>query len=253
MINSDIEEKKQLVISYLNSQYHIDITQFPSHNVFIENSLKSILSLKIWKKYLESQTFKGSMNYFTEIISNLNQILILSSTGFKIPSVILIRRSYDNLSNFVFFKDHPIEYTKREIESNKKYLKFEDFNDYVSTFPFEVFHPTSFDKIRCKELIKLIMETWSQEYSELSRYVHATSRDYLELTEYIHQITPQDSTLSFVNSKIVRFNSILNTVNVIFFFEAYREIEISEKTILRKSIENECRYKDLLIGTFSEI
>jgi hypothetical protein len=47
--------------------------------------------------------------------------------GFKISSLIVLRRSLENILGFIYYKDHPVEFIKKEFDGSKR--TFEKWNN----------------------------------------------------------------------------------------------------------------------------
>jgi hypothetical protein len=77
---SQLKEEHDFVISYVNEYFKMDLKDYSELDSFIYASLKSIISLKIWSQYLnenENLTI-GLDQYFDEMISNLNHVLVVN-------------------------------------------------------------------------------------------------------------------------------------------------------------------------------
>jgi len=253
MYRKDIDGKKEIVKKFVFTQYKIDTNTLPDINQYLHSSLSGIVSVKIWeKKFSDTKSF-GPVIYVNETVSNMNQMILLGIIGFKIPAYILLRRSFDNFGNFIYYKDHLIEFHIKENDSKSKYLKGEELKQYFSEYPFFIHKYENFDKNECNKLIKELMKSWGDNYSDLSKYVHATNEQYFDMTKYLDEITPNDKILSDLTKKIDNFNSIFNTVNILFFFNTFKKMKEGEKSLIRNTIKNESHYKKRLIDIFGEL
>jgi hypothetical protein len=221
---------------------------------YLDICLNNIISLKIWKDALIEETPDGPNQYLDEIISNFNQLIILGAIGFQTPSNMLIRRSIENLISYIYYKDHIIEFHKKEFEKDKKknYNKMSDLHDYVKDYPFIVLYgPEKSEKI--SKFLKQVMDFWWKQYSELSNYVHGTTSKYLELKDYLDDIKPNNEVINLLSKNVSNFSSLTNTILVLFFFQFYKELEKSKKSIIRTAIIEEHGFKKELTDIFNEI
>lgn len=247
-----ISEKKVAVQRYIEDQFHINPTTFSNYDSFINTSIYGILAMKIWKEKLSSEPYREIIIYIEEIISNLNQAVILSTLGFVTPSAFLIRRSYENLIGFLFYKDHPIEFFIKESENSSRYKKGEDLENYLKDFPLNKLYPWITED-QYKRLLSELIKDKSDQYNELSHYVHGHNQNYLELISTMNQVTPDNDALLKLKNFICEFNTFANVLLILFFFNNFRNFSTSEKRIIRMSIYGGSkRYKDRIRRLFGE-
>lgn len=241
---SKLKEEHDIVITYLTKSFKIDLEKLPELDNFIYASLKSIISLKIWSKYLkDSEEIPiGLDQYFDELISNLNYILLMGVIGYRVPSFVMIRRSLENYLMFLYYKDHPIEFYKKEQNHIKRdFLRNDILIKYIEEYPFEM--DSKIDSASHTKLAKEVMKRWIKQYQELSNFVHGTNIKFLELKSYLDDIQPTNAVLSSVKDQMLLFSSIVNTLNILFFQEKYQELSEDEKTIVRFSIGTQEGFK----------
>lgn len=255
MVNSlAIEDQKNEVKQYLTDQFDLHIRDLNNFNEFLNNSIKGIIAIKIWKDKLRIDMDTDSAIYIDEIVSNLNQVLIMGTIGFKIPSAILIRRSYENLDSFLYYKDHPVEFFLKEAEQPRRSFKGEELKEYLEKYPFIINDYPRFNSEKAKRLNLSLIKHKSEQYSKLSNYVHATNHRYLQLSSYIEDIKPHDDTLDLINRFILEFNTISNCFFIMFFNNKYQELQEIQKSAIRSSIGGgNRRYKKQLQEIFGEL
>lgn len=252
---SYLEEQREIVSSHLEERFKINLVDLPDFGKFTDSSLRGILSLKIWKKYLEENKAvpNGPDQYVDETISNLNQVLVMGIIGFKTPSCIMLRRSLENSISFLYYKDHSVEFSKKEYEpTKKKFLKINELKEYIESYPFYIMYK-EYDYEKIKKLIKKLMDSWLMQYKELSNFVHGTNSEYLDLKNYLNDITPENIILVTLMKYIQSLSSIVNTLNILFFFDIYKKFDEVEKSLIRLSISDDLGFKRELIEIFGEI
>jgi hypothetical protein len=244
----------QFIKSHLNTKYHIKLADSKEINNYLDIDLRGIIALKIWEDELKTKVSEGPLQYLNEIISNFNQITILGAMGFKIPSYMLMRRSIENLISFLYYKDHPIEFSKKEFdsESKRKFSSVREFREYLDEYPFYVQYK-GYDQGKINILKNQLINSWMAQYSELSNYVHGTNSRYLELNDYLDEINPNDTLLASLGKSIQKFNSLLNTFFILFYYFNYKQLENSKKSIIKTAIDGNIEYKRELIEIFDEI
>jgi hypothetical protein len=179
---SQLKEEHDFVISYITQYFKMDLESYSELDSFIYASLKSIISLKIWSQYLnENEKIPvGLDQYFNELISNLNHVLLMGIIGYRTPSFIMIRRSLENYLIFLYYKDHPIEFYKREQNLIKReFLNIDFLRKYIEEYPFDIKYEID-DTLSYTKLTKDVMKKWFEQYQTLSNFVHGTNAKYLE-------------------------------------------------------------------------
>jgi hypothetical protein len=134
-----LKDEKYAVINYIKKHVKIEFEALLDFDDYLNITIRNIISLKMWSKYLKESGIipSGPMYYFDEIISNLNQVLILGIVGYRIPSYIMLRRSQENYLMFLYYIDHPIEFHKKEENAtNRDFLKLKFLKEYILEYPF---------------------------------------------------------------------------------------------------------------------
>ena len=248
-----IEDQKLIIKKYFKTKHNLNISKLTKINSFLNTSIQGIIAIKIWRKRLEKKNKKEILIYLDEIASNFNQVIVLGVLGFKIPATILIRRSYENMDAFLFYKDHPVEFYLKESELPRKNLKIDEIKAYFEKFPFQINEYQPFNINKSQQLIIHLLKHKGDEYSILSNYVHATNHKYFELNNYLGTVVPNDESLELLDARIVEFNTLFNTVFILFFFKEYQTFLESEKKIIRTSImSGQKRYKKQIQDIFGE-
>lgn len=244
-----IERNKAIVIDML-ADYPIEIENLPSFDEFIETCLYGIISIKIWDDTLNinEPLSSGPIKYLQEIISNLNQVTILSTLGFKVPTYMLLRRSLENIFAFLYYKDHPIEYYHRDVNLQRS-LSRDHLIQYLKEYPFEI-QNEKLDLAKINGLMNKIFGIERGTYQELSYYVHATSSQHLDLQCYLDELKPNDDFLKEITPFIVNISTIINTMNILFFHKEYFELNEDEKEIIRFAISNNEHIKKQIIKIY---
>ena len=212
-------EQTKLVKKYLEDTFKIPIADLSKIDDFLNIVLKNILALKVWLDKLKGKNiFSNSLIYLEEVISNLNQALILGIMGFRVPACVMMRRSLDNIASFFYYKDHPVEYFRKE--SGTLSTRIKDLQEYFKKYPSKLI-PNVVDGDEFKKLLKKLVDEWSELYKELSNYVHGSQREYLDLKTYLEDIHPRDEILLHLIPMAKKFGDIGSALLIVFFFNIY--------------------------------
>jgi len=248
-----IEEQTRIVKKYLENTFRIPVAELSKIDTFLEIFLKNILSLKIWTNEVQnnrnSNIFLNSLIYLEEAISNLNQALILGIIGFRIPACVMMRRSLENMVSFLYYKDHPVEYFRKELGTLSTRIK--DLQDYLIKYPSELIY-SRVDEDRFKDLLRELIEKWKEIYRELSNYTHGSRKEYLDLKTYIEDISPRDETLISLAPLAEKVGDITNSLLITFFFTAYQSMDETKKSLIRLSIKDNA-IKTNIINAFGSV
>jgi hypothetical protein len=240
-----LKKEKDLIVNYIRDHHNIELKDLPDFDDYLDIAIKNIISLKIWSNYLKKSGAipYGPMYYFDEIASNLNQILILGIVGYRIPSYIMLRRSQENYLMFLYYIDHPIEFYKKEENMiNRDFLRLKSLKEYIVEYPFDAKYEIE-DLSTHKKLMKKVVESWSNQYTVLSNFVHGSSKDYFDLKTYLDDINSNNEILISLKKELQIFGSILNTTNILFFLKIYNEFDEREKSLIRLSISSDEDFK----------
>jgi len=249
-MDDHIKREKEILVKFFKNQ-NTKIDNLKNSNIFIEEMLKTIIAVKIWKQNL-SDIPDRLQSYLAEIVSDLNQVILLAIQGYKIPSYILLRRCLENMVQILYYKDHKVEFYKKILHKESNHIKINDYKEYIVKFPFICVYP-KINIERLQKLVKKNVESWRENYKELSNYVHGTTLEYLELAEFIEEIKPNDKFLSIIIKQIQEFSSIFNVLFIIFFFKLYKQLDPREKEWIRTCIQRGSHYLRELTNIFKEI
>ena len=255
-VDQHIRDQVALVKKYIEDHFGSYIWMSLNEedfNDFWEKTLKGSVSIKIWVRYLSNNTVlpRDLIEYLKEMVSNTNQVLVLGTLGFKSASCAVIRRSLENIIVILYYKDHPVEFFKKSM-SGYRPLRLKDLKDYLQTYPFEMMYNDRFNSDDLRSMVRKVTTIWDEEYKELSNFIHATNKVYFELIDYIDEITTQSDKLKYLSNRIERMSSIVNSFNILFFFDDYKQFSDEEKSLIRLSIEN-IGLKQKMVEIFGEI
>lgn len=225
------------------------------YNVSLENDsyekltilVKGIVSVKIFFDCSSEED-----NYIKEIISNLNQFSILSFLGFRVASMVLLRRCLENVLSSIYYKEHKIEYIKKELDSDKRnFNKIDDLLNYFIEYPYTHFYK-NVEINYITSLITQVKSKWDESYKKLSKYVHSSSTSYLDLHNFLDKIKYDNDKMQECIVLYKDVITIINTIFIIFFKEKYDFLEDEKKIIIRDSIYND-DIKRKIIEVFKNI
>lgn len=254
MINPEIKEEYDNLSKFILQKYNIDLNLDERKSYYVQTNLKLVKALKIWGEKIESESnlFIKAKCYFDEIVSNVIYSSILAILDLKTPALIMIRRSLENILTFLYYIEHPVEYYKKELDgSSKNFNGFKELKDYIVSYPF-ICKNKNVDKQKLSIFCKEVLAKWTQQYKELSNYVHGTNSCYLDNKKYFDEIRNTDIEIIIKNTE--ELGSIINTLLILFFFNIYTNFEDeSEKSKIRNCIKNEFEFKERLVMIFNEI
>lgn len=164
---------------------------------------------------------------------------------------------------FLYFKDHRIEFAKREQNrndikkgKNQEYRidrnSISELKEYVAYFPFTAIYP-EIEKNKLDDLLNSMIQLWDKQYSDLSNFVHGTSSRYLELKNYLDDINPDEDSLNYVSTYNKNYCSLVNSFLILFYFDKFKNFENKEKSIIRNAIDSETKFKQKMTDVFGEI
>lgn len=229
----------------LKDEYTIDLDN--TFDINLGKIVSGIVSFKIFIDRIEDI----DDHYAKEIISNLNQSSILTFLGFRVASLILLRRCLENVLCSVYYKDHKIEYLKKELDVNKRtFDKIEDLLNYFIDFPYKQYY--DIDEEKLLTLLKKIKEEWTSTYKKLSNYVHSSNSNYLDLHTFLDDIKfKQDKFLEYIELYELTI-SIITSIFLVFYFKEFSNFTPEEKSIIRNSIHN-VEIKRKIIEIFGDL
>lgn len=249
-ISKDVEIFKK----YIAENYKIDTNKLPYIDTFIEDAILSVMTIKIWQDVLsKDKTILPCLPFLSEIASNIIQYMIVSLIGLKSSSYFLIRRSQENIYKFLFYKDHPIEFNKKENESDTlKSVKISELEKYFKDFPFEIYYK-NIDHDKLIKQVEKVCGLWKEDYQYISNYVHATTSTHLDLKLYLEQINSNDKLLEELNKKNINLRSVINSLLISYFFNEFKNMDKVPKSIIRYSISDDLFIKKAFIDIFGEL
>ena len=249
-MDEHIVNEKEIIVNFFD-EFSININELENSDDFLEMILKSIISVKIWNNNISIPN--ASLKYYLiEIISNLNQIALLAIQGYKIASFILLRRCIENMFQILFYKDHKIEFYRKIENKELQYKRIDEFNNYLSKFPFASIYP-NINSGRLQNLVNKLSSEIRENYKNLSDFVHGTTLENLELAEFIEDITPNKDFLSIINTYIVLFMNHFSAFFIIFFFSEFKNFDPREKEWIRDCIDPNSRLLREIRNIFREI
>lgn len=240
MLDSQISEIK----NKLNTGYNINLDN--TCDLELNDIVGGIVSIKLFVEKVDDC-------YFKEIISNLNQSSILIFLGFRVSSLILLRRCLENILCSIYYKDHKIEYIKKELDVNKRtFDKIEELLNYFIEFPYSKFYGIEDDSNNLSKLLKKIKEEWNKLYKELSSYVHSSNSSYLDLHSFLDDIKFDSDKMAEYIKFYRETITIINTMLIIFYFRDFSKFPAQNKHIIRNSIHND-NIKRKIIEVFGDL
>lgn len=245
---------------FLAEKYNLHLEEDPEDRdkdkyEMIRSFLYFLISLKIWEEKLSvhPRVNERSLLYFRENVSNIAHAFLLTMLQLKLPAIVMLRRTQENLLHFFYYREHEKEAFKKEQNANfRPYKDFAELKEYIVYYPFRYKYHTDPQQLRA--LLSDIIETWSREYGELSRYVHGSNTKYFSSHSLMDAMSMSEEDFRQMNRITTTLSSLLNSLMMIFFFGDYSDFdEHQEKYFIRCAISNEFGYKRRLIELFYEI
>jgi len=242
IVHPMIKEQIDSVYEFLETTYNIKPDTLPDNfNEFLERTIYTIIAVKLWVSKIEENTTKDPIQnekeilyFFKEVISDLNNFLILGSLGFKSASYLFIRRGLENFMKFVYFMDHPVEYY------SSSYVEPKLLREYLKKYPPQLVIVRSNMDITSKKIKKILKElhqTLDELYRETSRYIHGQSKINLELIEYLNEIGHKDEEyFKKLTNLIEKFSLIVQGTLILIHNEIYNKMDTSHREIVHMSI-----------------
>ena len=254
-INHAIAEEFNEIDVFLSKKYGVHIKQKEQLVDFTISALHLVLSVKIWQKHLTPAFEKnpGIEMYFQEMLSNSIHIVVLGNIDMKIPAIVMLRRTLEQILSYLYYSEHPIELYKKEIDDNERILLgFKELKDYLKSYPFSIKY--NIDECMMQQFMGRILNDWTQQYKELSNYVHGTNSSFFQSAEYVDEFKFVKKDVSFLTKQVNTVSSIINALLMIFYFDSYIAFdENTEKKILRYSISNTLQYKNKIVEILKEV
>lgn len=217
--NDDFKEIKK----YFEETHNISIP-FENENVNVIKKIHGIVySCLILTAKLS--TNNQSNIFLSEIQSDYLQMMSLVLKGYEKLAMILLRDILENTLKFIYYFDHPIEFTLLE-DKNNNYIWFEELNKYVSEHPDIKNHS---QKLQLLSRVKT-------KYSELSKYIHSKDGNYMQLMKYLKQIKFNKI---FCDKFLVEFKQIHSTIMtllILFLYKKYSSLSIPHRRFIMNSI-----------------
>lgn len=255
IIGYELEEEFNAICDFVSNKYGIIIKAKEQLVNFTKKSLTFMMTIKIWKKHLNS-FFKKTPKieiYFQEMLSNATHIIILGNIDMKIPALIMLRRTQELILTFLFYSEHPVELFKKEMKDSPRIINgFNELKDYIKNYPFSMKYKVNETKIQ--GLISEVIDIWTRQYRELSNYVHGTNSNFFQKAQYVDEFKFVKKDVVFLTKQVEILSSVINTLLICFYFQEYVYFdENTEKLIIRNAILNDFRFKKEIVDTLKEI
>ncbi|HHX59428.1 MAG TPA: hypothetical protein GX707_01625 [Epulopiscium sp.] len=251
----EFSEEFENIQNFIDEKYGVNIKRKEQLVDFVQTTLSFLMSLKIWKSKLASEFLStvGIEKIFDEMISNVFHLIIMGAIDLKIPALVMIRRTQENILSFLYYCEHPVEYYRKEKDDSIRILSgFSDLKDYIKLYPYSIKY--NLEDKRVQEISRILISDWGLQYKELSNYVHGTNSQYFELVTYLDELKFSKKNTRFIREQVLKLSSIVNSLLIIFYFETYIKFdEKNEKKIIRNSIDNRSHYKKQITDIFGEI
>lgn len=221
----------------------------------IHSFMYFLISLKIWEEKLSihPEISEKSVIHFKENVSNIIHAFLLTMLHLKVPAIVMMRRTQENLLTFFYYNEHHIESFRKEEDPN--YRPFKDFSglkSYIKGYPFKNKYQVDHQKLTV--LLAEMMDGWTRQYGRLSNYVHGSNTNYFSKNSLLDSMTMSNNDYGQMEGEISTLSSIFNGLMIIFFFEEYISFdENKEKYFIRRGINNKFHFKEKLIKIFHEI
>lgn len=254
-LNHELEVEFNNIDKFISEKYKVNIKRKEQLVNYVKTSLVFLQSLKIWDNYLNEKhsMINGIEHYFKEMISNMIHVIILGTIDLKVPALIMLRRTQEIILMYLYYSDHPIEYYKKENNDNIRNINgFNELKEYIKQYPF--FMKYNIEEKTLKELVSRILDDWSNQYKDLSNYVHATNSNYFQMISYVDEFKFIKKDVNYLIKQVKITSTVVNLLLMVFYFDIYATMSgVLEKDIIRFAISDERNYKKDIIKIFREI
>lgn len=255
MLSKEFAEEFDNIHAFILKKYQVNIKGKEQLVTMVQTTLLFLITLRIWKSKLtnEFQKVEGIEKIFDEMISNIFHVMIMGAIDLKIPALVMIRRTQENILSFLYYCEHPVEYFRKESDDSIRILSgFSDLKDYIKLYPFSMKY--NLEDKSVQELARIVVTDWGTQYKELSNFVHGTNSEYFEAVAYLDEFKFSKKNTKMITTQILKLSSIVNSLLILFYFETYLYFdEKNEKRLIRNAIDNNLHYKKLITDIFGEI
>ena len=251
----ELQEEFNAITQFISEKYGIIIKSKEQLVNFTRSSLTFMMSIKVWKKNLNDvfqETPKTEM-YFQEMLSNAIHLIILGNIDMKIPALIMLRRTQELILTYLFYSEHPVELYKKEMDDNSRTISgFNELKDYIKKYPYSMKYNVNDTWVQ--EITSMVIDDWTNQYKELSTFVHGTNSNFFQKTEYIDEFKFVKKDVKFLTEQVELLSSMVNTLLILFYFHKYVDFdEHTEKALIRNAISSNLDYKKKIVCLLKEI
>lgn len=259
-MNRKLREEYDNLRFFVKERYNLEMKEDPEEMKrdeygMIFSFLYFLMSLKVWEENLAQKPTinKRSLTHFQENVSNINHAFLLTILHLKIPAIIMLRRTQENLLTFLYYNEHEIESAKKERDSNfRPFRDFSGLKEYIKSYPFREKYTMNDQQLRM--LLSEIIDQWAHQYRELSNYVHGSNAKYFSKSNLVDALSISAADFEQIKKNVLILSSVFNALMIIFFFDDYVNFdEQQEKYFVRCAIANDFGYKSRIMHLFYEI
>ncbi len=208
-------------------------------SVFLEKNIikfrrmhSIIYSVLLLNKRLKTKN--RSNEFFDEILSDYIQIIPLLIKGYNKVSIYYLRDIIENCLKYIYYYDHPIEFSWLEQKDKEKYfVEISEFLKYINDHPILERHQKELElsgKIKDK-------------YFHLSKYVHSRNKNFMQLWKCLNSIQFDEQFFETYISEYKEVSDMVLTLIILFNYDNFKKIDIGEQRIILDSItKNYKRY-----------
>jgi hypothetical protein len=186
-------------------------------------------SLILWRFRLQGLPEHGQV-FIEEIASDALQIMPQALTGYGKTTKLLVRGVIENCLRHVYFKDHPIEFTRMNRES-KWYMSVDDLFAYLLTHPSFLTTERKYDAINRLRTL----------YDHLSAGVHGRRVQNLEMRIALDKIIFSQDVFEEHVGFVERCAEAANFVLAILHFDQARGFQQEDRRIILRTLPTGAR------------
>ncbi|UWZ83375.1 hypothetical protein [Occallatibacter riparius] len=186
-------------------------------------------SLILWRFRLGRLPENASV-FIEEIASDALQILPQVFSGYSKTPKLLMRGIIENTLRHVYFSDHPVEFTRMNIEE-KWYVSVEELMDYTKVHP----------DFRKTEVKFAALDRLRNLYSELSAGIHGRKVSDLEMRTALEKIVYEEDLAARLTSLVERCVEISNFFLTVFQRARFNDFSVEDRRVILRTLDARAR------------
>lgn len=217
------------VVEHLKTVRLLSATPDPDTIAVARRIHASTFALLLWKFRLKKLPAHGKP-FVEEIASDALQVLPQVMLGFSKTAKLLMRGIIENTLRYVYFSDHPVEFTVMN-RDKKWYMEVKELVEYAKEHPDYIVSEPKFDAIA-----KL-----NSLYSQLSGGVHGRKVSDLEMRAALSHIAFDKKSAAQEAAALEKVVDACNFMLAVFHREQLRRFAQPDRQVILQSMSKKAR------------